>query len=754
MKRRGRLNKGFGGNDDKNDRFVRWKCLQYLERVLNHCQMINKPYLTLLSWVLGEDLREIGDYILDKNDVSKSVDFKERSTNSNNERDNSCGGLFRQFEETHADSFSDTDNYIDAVLRIIQKSPNNIRYGVYLYIKSLLTQQIKKHRNCFGSEIEKNIHRVRKMFNLTEPEIEFIIFLFINDNWSMAQEYFFRHLECHKFPGRKSLRSALQVTSKQLDDILTGTLVDLGVFIDNNFVWSLENDFSMLFQSPGNSNFVKSFYIPISKDSVPLEHYFIKKEHKKHLLKILQRKPETSTQVLLYGPPGTGKTSFAYGIAHSLKIPAYEVIRGDGDKTEKRRAAIIACLNMTNKGNGSLVIIDEADNLLNTEYSWFSRGETQDKAWLNKVLEESGTRIIWITNRIQDIDDSVIRRFCFSLHFRPFNRIQRVRLWESILKRNKAKRMLGQAEICDLAQRYKVNAGVINVAVKKAREIQVTSKKEFLESVTTTLEANLTLSKGGQKPLNKDKIENNYTLDGLNIEGDLRTVLTQLEEFSQYLEKGNSDETKNINLLFYGPPGTGKSELARYIANSLDKTLISKRMSDILDPYVGISERRISEAFSEAEYENGILIFDEVDSLLYNRSRAHRSWEISLTNEFLTQMERFRGILICTTNRLNDLDNASIRRFNYKIGFNYLNPEGNIIFYQTLLGPLTDDKCDNEIMKSLSNVSMLTPGDFRTVRDRFSFHPRKNVNHRKMVHALIEEVNLKRKQNGIKKVGF
>ena len=177
-------------------------------------------------------------------------------------------------------------------------------------------------------------------------------------------------------------------------------------------------------------------------------------------------------------------------------------------------------------------------------------------------------------------------------------------------------------------------------------------------------------------------------------------------------------------------------------------------MSDILDPYVGISERRISAAFSEAEYENGILIFDEVDSLLFDRSRAQRSWEISFTNEFLTQMERFRGILICTTNRLNDLDNACIRRFNCKIGFNYLESQGNIIFYQTLLGPLTDEKYDSEIMKSLSDVSMLTPGDFRTVRDRFSFLPRKNVKHRNMVDALIEEVNLKRKQSGIKNIGF
>ena len=272
MKKRRRLIKGAIRNEDKNDRFVRWKCSQYLERVLNHCQMINKELLTLLSWILGEDFREIGDYILDKNNVSESDAFQEGGTNSNDERDNPSGRLFSQFEETHADSFGDTDDYVNAVLRITQKSSQNIRYGVYLYIKALLTQERIKSKNGCGSEIEKNMYRVKKMFNLTEPETEFLIFLFINDNWTIAYDYFFGHLQCHKFPGRKSLRSALQVGHKQLDDVLTGTLVELEIFDDDSFSWSLDANFSKLFQSPENNNFAKSFYIPISKDCVPLDY--------------------------------------------------------------------------------------------------------------------------------------------------------------------------------------------------------------------------------------------------------------------------------------------------------------------------------------------------------------------------------------------------------------------------------------------------------------------------------------------------
>ena len=128
----------------------------------------------------------------------------------------------------------------------------------------------------------------------------------------------------------------------------------------------------------------------------------------------------------------------------------------------------------------------------------------------------------------------------------------------------------------------------------------------------------------------------------------------------------------NMNLLFYGPPGTGKSELARFIANRVDREIICKRISDLQSMWAGAGEKNIKQAFQKAEAEEAVLIIDEADSVLFTRERARHPWEISFTNEFLTQMERYRGILVCTTNRLDDLDPASLRRFNHKIGFDYL----------------------------------------------------------------------------------
>jgi SpoVK/Ycf46/Vps4 family AAA+-type ATPase len=230
--------------------------------------------------------------------------------------------------------------------------------------------------------------------------------------------------------------------------------------------------------------------------------------------------------------------------------------------------------------------------------------------------------------------------------------------------------------------------------------------------------------------------------------------MEHLEDFDHCLRRSDQQAVRNFNLLFYGPPGAGKSELARYIAGHLERELIVKRVSDVVSPYVGETEQNISRIFAEAEAAEAVLVIDEADSFLFNRSRAVRSWEISQTNEFLTQMERFRGILICTTNRFEDLDQASVRRFNYKIGFRCLKPEGNVIFYRKLLSPLTTAPLNKEWGDMLENIGDLTPGDFRVVRDRFAISPPERVTHDMMVQALREESQIKKMQEGKKPLGF
>ncbi len=169
---------------------------------------------------------------------------------------------------------------------------------------------------------------------------------------------------------------------------------------------------------------------------------------------------------------------------------------------------------------------------------------------------------------------------------------------------------------------------------------------------------------------------------------------------------------------------------------------------------MGVSEKNIRNAFEEAEREEAVLIMDEADSLLFSRDRAVRSWEVSFTNEFLTRMERFRGILICTTNRLTDLDEASIRRFQHKLGFDYLDSDGSVVFYNKLLKGLVEAPLDLADQAMLTEISNLAPGDFKTVRDRFVYSSKNGLTHQTLIEALKNETEIKKLFGKDNPIGF
>jgi SpoVK/Ycf46/Vps4 family AAA+-type ATPase len=194
-------------------------------------------------------------------------------------------------------------------------------------------------------------------------------------------------------------------------------------------------------------------------------------------------------------------------------------------------------------------------------------------------------------------------------------------------------------------------------------------------------------------------------------------------------------------LLLYGPPGTGKSAFARHLAERMNRPLIMKRGSDLLDPFVGMTERRIAGAFEEALRESGVLLLDEVDSFLTNRQSAHRSWEVTRTNELLTQLETFEGIVVATTNLVAELDPAVLRRFDLKSEFGFLRPEqarsllAEHLRDQGLPEPSPSD------LAALDRIDRLTPGDFAALARRSRFHPLKDA--AGWVSALSEESRLK-----------
>lgn len=719
-------------NPDKNERFVLRKCAGYLDRLLGAYTLTDSETINMLAWVLGPEIIDVGIIFL------KRMEHKAKEK------------YLSDLEE----NLHDPDEVPDSICRILRYSNKKVVMELMDVCRTALDRRYKALAYSGRSDTEKKLDVLAKMFHLSDEEIVLVEFIYIISVWQQVEDYFVDHLQCQNISRRAYIKAILEMTEKELDRALSGTLARVKFFEMDKHTFTLADDFLAYFQKPSSELLKNEYFARFSRKTIPLGNHLIEPKVTEQLLSLLKVKRGSANHILLYGPPGTGKTSYALGLAQKLKVPTYEIIQEEWNHARNRRAAILACLNMTNGGDGSLIVVDEADNLLNTQNSWFTRGETQDKGWLNQLLEEKCIRMIWITNNIDEIEGSVLRRFAFSVHFRAFNRRQRISLWESVLKRRRARSCFNAEEINSLAMRYPVSAAVIDLAVGKALETSKPKDAAFHEIVKLNLDAHLTLINSGEKPKTADKIEDNYSVDGLHIEGNLPAIMEQLEAFDRRLRDTDQCNVRNFNLLFYGPPGAGKSELARYIAKHLDRELMVKRISDIVSPYVGETEQNISRVFAAAEAAEALLVMDEADSFLFNRERAVRSWEISHTNEFLTQMERFRGILICTTNRFADVDSASVRRFNQKIGFRCLKKEGNIIFYKKLLSELAAKPLNKEGEEMLGKISDLTPGDFRVVRDRFAIFPQARVNHEMMIQGLREEAQIKKNQAGRKSIGF
>jgi hypothetical protein len=168
-------------------------------------------------------------------------------------------------------------------------------------------------------------------------------------------------------------------------------------------------------------------------------------------------------------------------------------------------------------------------------------------------------------------------------------------------------------------------------------------------------------------------------------------------------------KARAFSLCLSGPPGTGKSSFARYLAGRLGLEVLQKRASDILGMYVGQSERNIADAFEEAREGSSFLVFDEADSLLLDRAGATRSWEISQVNEMLTWMEDHPLPVAFTTNLMERIDTASLRRFTFHVRFGYLDRLALRRAWHVFFG--IDDVPSDGLA-----FANLTPGDFAKAR--------------------------------------
>ena len=172
----------------------------------------------------------------------------------------------------------------------------------------------------------------------------------------------------------------------------------------------------------------------------------------------------------------------------------------------------------------------------------------------------------------------------------------------------------------------------------------------------------------------------------LFFEGKLRDeidFLTKTLHQEQFIELKNRLEeqglTPGINVLLYGHPGTGKTELCYQLSKQTGRDIVQVDLSQVRNMYFGESEKRVKEIFQnyrklcDRSQLTPILLINEADGLLAKRRensmRSTDQTENTIQNILLEEIERFKGILLCTTNLIRNFDNAFERRFLFKVKF-------------------------------------------------------------------------------------
>ena len=597
--------------------------------------------------------------------------------------------------------------------------------------------------------VDKRLADLKKIFRLTPEELEIISFKYTATQSNIFECAFENHIV--QFNDKKSfLNYAYKILnipkSKIMQALRNGILVkcqllDLDGCLD--LVDWVEDYLSGLETDPN-----KMFFSRMKGDAIPLVNHLVNKSELDVLNQFI--KTPAGNNILFYGEPGTGKTELAKSLANHSQKELYIINNKDEDNEgcKSMKTSIMAACNILDY-RSSIILVDEADDLLNTQYSNFFSGERNNKSWINHFLDQSKHKIIWITNRSTEIESSAMRRFAFSMKFKRFNLKKRLQVFNYCIEERNLEGFFTEDEILSFCRRYSINAGGISNALNNLKIRKNSNKSRTIEKLNTLLKNHEMAITGREHKGNKMKDLGSYNLDALNTSENLSSVLNTVDRFLDRQSGLTDGKRLNLNVLLYGLPGSGKTEFVKYLGQELKKEIVLKRASDLTSCWVGETEKLIARAFEEAEDNQSILLLDEADSFLNPRENARNSWERTQVNELLTQMENFKGVLVCATNFLKGLDQAALRRFKFKIEFLPLTPEGNLEMYQTVLRSLNPrGALSLEEEREVRSLKNMTPGDFHVVAEKFSYIESR-VTHKQLISSLTTEAQFKPKSASI-----
>ncbi|MFY4816227.1 CDC48 family AAA ATPase, partial [Haloarcula sp. AONF1] len=394
--------------------------------------------------------------------------------------------------------------------------------------------------------------------------------------------------------------------------------------------------------------------------------------------------------VLLHGPPGTGKTLIAKAVANEIDANFHTISGPEimskyyGESEEQLREVF----EEASEESPSIIFMDELDSIAPKREEAGGDVERRVVAQLLSLmdgLEERGeVVVIGATNRVDAIDQALRRggRFDREIEVGVPDRDGRKEILQVHTRNMPLTDDIDLDEYAENTHGF-VGADLESLAKESAMhalrrirpEIDLESDEidaDVLNSIQVT-ESDFKEAIKGIEPsaLREVFVEvPDVTWDDVGgLEGTkerLRETIQWPLEYPEVFEELDMQAAKGV--LMYGPPGTGKTLLAKAVANESESNFISIKGPELLNKYVGESEKGVREVFSKAR-ENAptIVFFDEIDSIATERGKNSGDSGVGerVVSQLLTELDGLESledvVVVATTNRPDLIDSALLR---------------------------------------------------------------------------------------------